>query len=78
MKAEQPDDVFHALGAAVAAIWSRLPTELQHDLFEAAVHSGGEGMRERLAVHLHHHHARTWAGRTEQARQVPTPDSLGG
>ena len=61
------------LGRAVAAVWSELPTEVQHDLFEAAVRLGGETVREDLAIFLHH-----WHPRTSDIREVPEPDSLGG
>jgi hypothetical protein len=55
---------FLALGAAAADIWSELPHDLQHTLFERAVvlgHKGerDESLREQLAKFLHDHHART-------------------
>ncbi len=43
-----------ALGQAVAQCWSRLPQEIQHELFEAAVKSEGE-IRQQL-VDGHHEH----------------------
>ena len=52
------------LGTAAADLWSELPQELQHALFERAVvlgHRGeaDESLREQLAKFLHEHHART-------------------
>jgi hypothetical protein len=54
------------LGAAAADLWSTLPQELQHLLFERAVVLGhqreqDESLREQLAKFLHEHHARTLA-----------------
>jgi len=51
-------------GAAAAELWSALPQELQHTLFERAVVLGhqserDESLREQLAKFLHDHHART-------------------
>jgi hypothetical protein len=55
---------FLVLGAAAADLWSELPHELQHTLFERAVllgHKGerDESLREQLAKFLHDHHTRT-------------------
>ena len=55
---------FLVLGAAAADLWSHLPHELQHMLFERAVTLGHQGerdesLRERLAKFLHEHHERT-------------------
>jgi hypothetical protein len=55
-----------ALGAAAADLWSHLPNELQHTLFERAVvlgHKGerDESLREQLAKFLHDYHERTRA-----------------
>jgi len=55
---------FMALGAAAADLWSELPQELQHTLFERAVMLGHRGerdesLREQLAKFLHDRHART-------------------
>ena len=52
------------LGEAAIDIWSELPQELQHDLFERAVRLGhkterDESLREQLAQFLHDHHERT-------------------
>jgi hypothetical protein len=57
---------FLVLGAAAAELWSELPQELQHTLFERAVVLGHQGerdesLREQLAKFLHDHHARTLA-----------------
>jgi hypothetical protein len=50
-----------AVGQAVAQHWSRLPQQIQHELFEAAVKSEGEIIRQQLAVYLHGHHEHTVA-----------------
>jgi hypothetical protein len=68
------DELVTALGNAVAAVWGDLPTDVQHDLFEAAVRTGGAGSRDKLAIFLHARHPRT----TGPAREIPEPDSLGG
>jgi hypothetical protein len=52
------------LGQAVIALWSRLPQDVQHELFERAVVVGHVGeademLREQLARFLHEHHERT-------------------
>ena len=52
------------LGEAAIDIWSEMPQELQHDLFERAVRLGhkterDESLREQLAQFLHDHHERT-------------------
>jgi hypothetical protein len=57
---------FLVLGAAAADLWSELPHDLQHTLFERAVVLGHQGerdesLREQLAKFLHDHHARTAA-----------------
>jgi hypothetical protein len=54
------------LGTAAADLWSELPHDLQHLLFERAVVLGHQGeqdesLREQLAKFLHDHHARTLA-----------------
>ena len=66
-----------ALGEAVVRVWSRLPQDVQHHLFEQAVTSRGESIRSQLAVFLHDRHPRTWDpwGRR---REMAEPDSLGG
>jgi hypothetical protein len=55
---------FRVLGTAAADLWSSLPQELQHTLFERAVVLGhtserDESLREQLAKFLHDHHVRT-------------------
>jgi hypothetical protein len=57
---------FLVLGAAAAELWSHLPPDLQHTLFERAVVLGhkserDESLREQLAKFLHDHHERTQA-----------------
>jgi hypothetical protein len=58
---------FLVLGAAAADLWSKLPHDLQHMLFERAVvlgHKGerDESLREQMAKFLHDHHTRTHSG----------------
>ena len=65
-----------ALGKAVIAIWSNLPQDVQHELFEHAVSAQDDATRERLAVFLHAIHFRTTDA--IKARAIPEPDSLGG
>ena len=60
----------------MGAIWSRLPQDVQHDLFEGAVASQGESMRQQIAVFLHEKHSRT--SDSAKSRAMPEPDSLGG
>jgi hypothetical protein len=76
LSAEETEKLSRALGQAVARCWSNLPQQIQHDLFEAAVSSEGEIIRQELAVYLHEKHARTLE--VLQANAMPTPDSLGG
>jgi hypothetical protein len=71
------DKLITALGEAVAAVWGRLPAEVQQALFEAAIESAGEGSREKLAIYLHDRHPRTLLN-GQPGRKVPEPDSLGG
>jgi hypothetical protein len=69
------NNLTHALGEAVVHIWSHLPPDVQHDLFEEAITTRGEAMRQQLAVFLHAHHART----TDlKENDMLEPDSLGG
>jgi hypothetical protein len=65
-----------ALGQAVAQWWSSLPQEIQHNLFEAAVKSEGEAIRQQLAMFLHGKHDRSVDAM--QRRAIPEPDSHGG
>ena len=58
------DRYLYVLGTATADLWSSLPQELQHTLFERAVVLGhkserDESLREQLAKFLHDHHARS-------------------
>jgi hypothetical protein len=57
LSAEAIEKLSCALGQAVAQYWNRLPQQVQHELFEAAVKSEGEIMRQQLAVYLHGQHA---------------------
>jgi hypothetical protein len=59
-----PARYFYVLGAAAAELWSELPQELQHSLFERAVVLGhrserDESLREQLAKFLHDTNPRT-------------------
>jgi len=69
---QQPDHVindtaaryFLVLGAAAAELWSELPQDIQHTLFECAIVLGHQGeddesLREQLAKFLHDHNPRT-------------------
>lgn len=76
LSAETKEQIFHALGVAVVTIWSRLPQDIQHDLFEGAVKSQGEPTRQEIAFFLHAKHSRTSDG--AKSRAAPEPDSLGG
>ena len=71
------EQLMAALGHGTAAVWGRLPTDVQQELFEAAVKSAGEHSRESLAIFLHKQHPRT-ADRAKLVRDMPEPDSLGG
>ena len=76
LPAETKEQIFIALGKAVVRLWSDLPPDVQHHLFEKAVLSRGESERHQLASYLHHEHQRT--ADAIKARAIPTPDSLGG
>lgn len=65
-----------ALGEAVVKFWSVLPRSVQQGLFNHAITSHGEPMRQPLAVFLHHNHSRT--ADTIKACAMREPDSLGG
>jgi hypothetical protein len=73
---EDTATLFMALGKAVSAVWSNLPQDVQHQLFEKAVSAQDDATRQRLAVFLHERHFRT----TDRikARAMAEPDSLGG
>jgi hypothetical protein len=73
---ETNEKLFQALGRAVSKIWSNLPKEVQHHLFEEAISSEDDAMRQRLAVFLHDKHSRTTD--SIKARAILEPDSLGG
>ena len=51
--------IFCTLGEGVVKLWSGLPQQIQHELFEAAVLGEGEDVRSQLAIFLHHTHNRT-------------------
>ena len=74
------EELSRALGEAVVRIWSLLPQEVQHDLFEEAIASRGTDhdteTRSQLAVFLHEKHPRTCA--SIKASAMIEPDSLGG
>jgi hypothetical protein len=76
LAADTKERIFRALGKAVVRIWSNLPQEVQHHLFEEAVLSQGESNRQQLAIYLHDEHQRT--ADALKARAISTPDSLGG
>jgi hypothetical protein len=51
------------LGLAALDLWSELPQDIQHRLFERAVARGhrteaDESLREQLAAFLHDHHSK--------------------
>ena len=75
LSVEVANKLSRALGQAVARCWSRLSQDVQHELFEAAVMSEGETIRQQLAVYLHRKHSRTT--NSMQERAMPEPDSLG-
>jgi hypothetical protein len=61
-----PERFVRVLGEAVLDLWSELPQELQHRVFERAVLLGhkteqDESLREQLAHFLHVQHERTTA-----------------
>lgn len=51
--------VLRCLGAAVLAVWTELPTEVQRSLFDHAASSGdpqqSSALREHIARFLHNH-----------------------
>jgi hypothetical protein len=73
---ESQERFSRALGEAVVRIWSRLPPDVQHDLFEEALTPHEESLRTRLAVFLHGKHIRTCD--SVKAGAMLEPDSLGG
>jgi hypothetical protein len=63
---ESPQRFAQVLGEAAIELWSELPQEFQHQLFERAVRLGhrterDESLREQLAQFLHARHERTVA-----------------
>lgn len=76
LPADVAANMSRALGHAVARCWSSLSQETQQDLFEAAVSSEGEAIRQQLAIFLHGKHERTLHGVHSNA--TTEPDSLGG
>jgi hypothetical protein len=61
---DQPGRFTQVMGAAIVALWSELPKDVQENLFERAVALGHRGerdemLREQLAKFLHDHHRRT-------------------
>jgi hypothetical protein len=76
LPAEMQEQIFGALGHAVAKVWDQLPQNIQHQVFEEAAGSQGESARHHLAVFLHYKHQRT--SDTIKAQALPEPDSLGG
>lgn len=77
---QTPERISRALGEAVVRIWSHLPQDIQHRLFEEAIASQdatqGTQNRTALATFLHDKHSRTCAA--IRASAIPEPDSLGG
>jgi hypothetical protein len=71
------DPLIRALGEAVVRIWSTMPQDVQHHLFEEAIASHGETIRLQLAVFLHDKHERT-SDPLGKPREMIEPDSLGG
>ena len=51
---ETQEQVIGALGRAIVKRWSRLPRDFQQHLFEKAVRSEGESVRQQIAFFLHH------------------------
>ena len=73
--AKTEEKIKRALGESAVRIWSYLPPDVQHDLFEEVVTELGETMRQPLAIFLHGRHIRTSEFRR---REMVEPDSLGG
>ena len=71
---ETDEQLARALGDAVVQVWSYLPPDVQHELFEEAITVLGERSRHHLAIFLHDHHVRT----DVRTRGMLEPDSLGG
>jgi hypothetical protein len=73
---DDSEQISRTLGATIIRMWSRLPQDVQQDLFEETVKSLGESMRSQVAIFLHDKHPRTVA--TVAERAMIKPDSLGG
>jgi hypothetical protein len=71
------DQLTRALGEAIVRMWSNLPQDVQHRLFEEAIASRSETIRSQLAVFLHEKHRRT-SDPLGKPREMIEPDSLGG
>jgi hypothetical protein len=76
LSSEAQERIYRTLGQGVTSSWSNLPQATQQELFEGAVKSEGERMREPIAQFLHREHHRTKSGM--QARAMPESDSKGG
>ncbi len=50
LTAEMKEKLSRALGEAVVGIWSNLPQDVQHALFEEVAASQGESVRHQLAI----------------------------
>ena len=66
------DELLLALAKAVTAIWSNLPQDIQHELFEHAVSAQDDATRERLAIFLHAIHFRTTDAINRAPSRSPT------
>ncbi len=73
---QSESELFVALGRATSKLWSDLPTQTQHLLFDEAISFAGEVMREPLAVFLHARHTRTTDALKAEA--LEEPDGPGG
>jgi hypothetical protein len=73
---QSEEELFIALGRSASKLWSDLPQEIQHILFDEAVSFRGEVIRQPLAIFLHGRHSRTTDALKAEA--VLEPDSPGG
>jgi hypothetical protein len=73
---ENAEHISRTIGETIIRMWSRLPQDVQQDLFEEVVKCLGDSMRSQVAVFLHLKHSRTTATITDRA--TLKPDSLGG
>jgi hypothetical protein len=60
------------MGEAVVRVWSELPKDVQHQLFEAAVGPGEDEVRAELARFLREMHVRTTDALKARALWSPT------